>query len=115
MKQGVFMLLGVHRDRDHRGLFVTLFFGGYNLPWLNDSGFAWPGGATTPESRLGRRDPARDVPGQGFPAVQLPDPRALVAAAFRWDQLLRFAWKFMLPLSLVNLVATVLVLWALQS
>ena len=28
---------------------------------------------------------------------------------FRYDQLLRFAWKFMFPLALVNLCVTVLV------
>jgi NADH-quinone oxidoreductase subunit H len=32
---------------------------------------------------------------------------------FRWDQLLRFAWKFMLPLAIANLVVTVFAVWAL--
>ncbi|RPI16007.1 MAG: NADH-quinone oxidoreductase subunit H, partial [Lysobacterales bacterium] len=32
---------------------------------------------------------------------------------FRWDQLLGFAWRFLLPLSILNLVATVAVVWAL--
>jgi NADH-quinone oxidoreductase subunit H len=32
---------------------------------------------------------------------------------FRYDQVLRFAWKFMLPLALVNLVVTVFVVWAM--
>jgi NADH-quinone oxidoreductase subunit H len=31
---------------------------------------------------------------------------------FRWDQLLRFAWKFLLPLSIINLVVTVGAVWA---
>jgi NADH-quinone oxidoreductase subunit H len=31
---------------------------------------------------------------------------------FRYDQVLRFAWKFMLPLALVNLVVTVVWMWA---
>jgi len=34
---------------------------------------------------------------------------------FRWDQLLTFAWKFMFPLAMVNLVVTVLVVWALHA
>jgi NADH-quinone oxidoreductase subunit H len=34
---------------------------------------------------------------------------------FRWDQLLRFAWKFLLPLSIANLVGTAVVLWAQQA
>jgi NADH-quinone oxidoreductase subunit H len=33
---------------------------------------------------------------------------------FRFDQLLRFAWRFMVPLALVNLTATALIVWALQ-
>ncbi len=32
---------------------------------------------------------------------------------FRYDQVLRFAWKFMLPLALINLVVTVIRVWAL--
>jgi NADH-quinone oxidoreductase subunit H len=34
---------------------------------------------------------------------------------FRYDQLLKFAWKFMFPLALVNLAVTVLVAWGLRS
>ena len=34
---------------------------------------------------------------------------------FRYDQLLRFAWKFMLPFALANLVATVVVVWAIRG
>ena len=31
---------------------------------------------------------------------------------FRYDQVLAFAWKFMLPLALVNLVVTAVILWS---
>ena len=34
---------------------------------------------------------------------------------FRWDQLLRFAWKFMLPLALANLLVTAVAVWALRT
>ena len=34
---------------------------------------------------------------------------------FRYDQLLRFAWKFMLPLALANLTVTAVVVWALHA
>ena len=34
---------------------------------------------------------------------------------FRYDQLLRFAWRVMLPLALANLVVTTVVVWALRS
>ena len=33
---------------------------------------------------------------------------------FRYDQLLRFAWKFMFPLALANLCVTVAVLWLME-
>jgi len=33
---------------------------------------------------------------------------------FRYDQLLRFAWKFMFPLALANLAATAVVLWLME-
>jgi NADH-quinone oxidoreductase subunit H len=116
MKQGVFMLSEFIEIAIIAALFVTLFLGGYNLPWLTDAGFAWPGGTTTPL-------------GHGWVVViQLVTFLAKVfllcsfqilvrwsLPRFRWDQLLRFAWKFLLPLSLANLVVTVLVLWGLQS
>jgi NADH-quinone oxidoreductase subunit H len=34
---------------------------------------------------------------------------------FRWDQLLRFAWKFMFPLALANLTVSAIVVWALRA
>ena len=34
---------------------------------------------------------------------------------FRYDQLLRFAWKFMFPLALANLTVTAIAVWALQA
>ena len=34
---------------------------------------------------------------------------------FRYDQVLSFAWKFMLPLSLLNLVVTAIFVWSHQG
>jgi len=34
---------------------------------------------------------------------------------FRYDQLLKFAWKFMFPLALANLVVTAIVVWAVRT
>jgi NADH-quinone oxidoreductase subunit H len=34
---------------------------------------------------------------------------------FRYDQVLRFAWKFMFPLALANLAVTAVAVWALQA
>ena len=48
MKQGVFMLSEFIEIAVIGALFVTLFFGGYNLPWMNDTGFVFPGGHAVP-------------------------------------------------------------------
>jgi NADH-quinone oxidoreductase subunit H len=34
---------------------------------------------------------------------------------FRYDQLLKFAWKFMFPLALANLVVTAIAVWAVRT
>jgi NADH-quinone oxidoreductase subunit H len=34
---------------------------------------------------------------------------------FRYDQVLTFAWKFMLPLALINLTVTAVVLWLVRG
>jgi len=34
---------------------------------------------------------------------------------FRYDQLLKFAWKFMFPLALANLIVTTVAVWALRA
>jgi NADH-quinone oxidoreductase subunit H len=34
---------------------------------------------------------------------------------FRYDQVLKFAWKFMFPLALANLIVTAITVWFLRS
>jgi NADH-quinone oxidoreductase subunit H len=113
MKQGMFMLSEFIEIAIIAALFVTLFLGGYNLPWMTDSGFALPGGAVLEL-------------GHGWVVIiQLLTFLAKVVVLcsfqilvrwtlprFRWDQLLRFAWKFMLPLAIANLVLTAVAVWA---
>ena len=114
MKQGMFMLSEFIEIAIIAALFVTLFLGGYNLPWMTDAGFVLPGGAVLEL-------------GHGWVVViQLLTFLAKVVLLcsfqilvrwtlprFRWDQLLRFAWKFMLPLAIANLVVTAVAVWAL--
>jgi NADH-quinone oxidoreductase subunit H len=113
MKQGMFMLSEFIEIAIIAALFTTLFLGGYNLPWMNDSGFLLPGGHAIAVSH-------------GWVVViQLVTflVKVLLLCSFqilvrwtlprfRWDQLLGFAWKFLLPLSILNLVVTVLAVWA---
>jgi NADH-quinone oxidoreductase subunit H len=95
-------------------LFVTLFLGGYNLPWMTDAGFVLPGGRVLEISH-------------GWVVIiqvltflvkvfLICSFQILVRwtfPRFRWDQLLSFAWKFLLPLAIANLVVTAVAVWAL--
>jgi NADH-quinone oxidoreductase subunit H len=115
MKMGLFMFAEFIEIAIIAALFTTLFLGGYNLPYMNDSGFAFPGGH------------ALALPHGAVVLIQLLTFLAKVFVLcsfqilirwslprFRYDQVLRFAWKFMFPLALANLVVTVLFVWALQ-
>jgi NADH-quinone oxidoreductase subunit H len=113
MKMGLFMFAEFIEIAIVGALFTTLFLGGYNLPYMSDAGFAFPGGATIAMSH------------GAVVATQLVVflVKVLLVCSFqilvrwslprfRYDQVLTFAWKFMLPLALANLVVTALVLWS---
>ena len=115
MKMGLFMFAEFIEIAIIGALFTTLFLGGYNLPFMDDSGFAFPGG------HAWARPHAAVVPLQL--AVFLA--KVLVVCSFqilvrwslprfRFDQLLAFAWKFMFPLALANLAATAVALWLME-
>ena len=116
MKMGLFMFAEFIEIAIIAALFTTLFLGGYNLPFMTDEGFALPGGRLVP------------LPHTAVVVLQLAVflVKVLIMSSFqilvrwtlprfRWDQLLRFAWKFMFPLALANLIVTVVVVWALQG
>ena len=116
MKMGLFMFAEFIEIAIVAALFTTLFLGGYNLPWLTDAGFVFPGARTLP------------LPHGAVVVTQLLTflVKILLLCSFqilvrwtlprfRWDQLLRFAWKFMLPLALANLGVTVAALALLQG
>jgi NADH-quinone oxidoreductase subunit H len=114
MKQGMFMLSEFIEIAIIGALFTTLFLGGYNLPWMTDAGFLLPGGQLIAMSH-------------GWVVViQLLTFLAKVVLLcsfqilvrwtlprFRWDQLLTFAWRFLLPLAVANIVVTAIAVWAL--
>jgi NADH-quinone oxidoreductase subunit H len=88
-------------------IIATLFLGGWQIPFLADSGFVFPGGLAV-----------------GIPTlvVTLLRVAAFVAKVllfawvfiwvrwtiprFRYDQVMRLGWKVMLPLSLANIFVT---------
>lgn len=112
MKMGLFMFAEFIQIAIVGALFTTLFLGGYNLPFMSDTGFLFPGGH---EVVLGH-GLVLAIQVFGFLAkvmlmcvVQIQIRWSL--PRFRYDQMLTFAWKLLLPLSLANLCLTALVMW----
>ena len=112
MKMGLFMFAEFIEIAIIGALFTTLFLGGYNLPYMTDAGFVFPGGH------------AWALPHAAVVPLQLAVflAKVLVVCSFqilvlwslprfRYDQLLSFAWKFMFPLAFANLTATAVALW----
>jgi NADH-quinone oxidoreductase subunit H len=89
----------------------TLFFGGWQFPYLADKGFAFPGGISVavPAAavlilRIGSFVGKTLFFCWLYVWVRWTVPR------FRYDQVMRLGWKVMLPLSLLNIFVTGLVL-----
>ena len=114
MKMGLFMFAEFITIAIVGALFTTLFLGGYNLPYMHDGGFTLPGG--------------REIALAHGTVVLLQLVTFLVKMMLmssfqilvrwslprlRYDQLLRFAWKFLFPICLANLVVTAVALWLL--
>jgi len=113
MKMGLFMFAEFIEIAIIAALFTTLFLGGPNLPYMSDAGFAFPGGYEIPMSH-GAVVATQVLVFLGKVAL-LCSFQILIRWSlprFRYDQVLKFAWKFMLPLALVNLVVTVVWMWA---
>jgi len=80
MKFGAFFMADFIETILIAALIATLFFRGWQVPYLQSDGFHMPWGS--------------------FHAL----PR------FRYDQLMRLGWKYMLPISILNIFVTALVL-----
>jgi NADH-quinone oxidoreductase subunit H len=113
MKMGLFMFAEFIEIAIIGALFTTLFLGGYNLPFMTDSGFAFPGGHTIalPHGVVVVTQLAVFL-AKVFIVCSFQILVRWTLPRFRYDQVLRFAWKFMLPLTLINLVVTVVFVWA---
>jgi NADH-quinone oxidoreductase subunit H len=89
----------------------TLFFGGWQVPWLGDGGFAFPWGGTwdlAPWAVTVLRVLSFNLKVLSFCWLQIlvrwTYPR------FRYDQVMDFGWKVLVPLGVLNILATALVL-----
>jgi NADH-quinone oxidoreductase subunit H len=116
MKMGLFMFAEFIEIAIVAALFTTLFLGGYNLPFMNDAGFVFPGNhvVTLPHGVVLALQVgtflAKVLLMCGFQIlVRWSLPR------FRYDQLLALAWKFLFPVTLAHFLATVVVVWLVRS
>jgi len=94
-------------------LVTTLYFGGWQIPYLQPDGFHFPGGGTVAVPALAVTllgVVAFTVKVLLFTILQIILRWTL--PRFRYDQLMRLGWKGMLPVALANVVVTAgLVLW----
>ncbi|OYV76386.1 MAG: hypothetical protein B7Z74_00590 [Deltaproteobacteria bacterium 21-66-5] len=95
---------------------ATLFFGGWQFPYLGDAGFLFPGGSAVavPPAlvlllRIGAFVSKVVFFAWLYVWIRWTIPR------FRYDQVMRLGWKVMLPLSLLNIFATGLTLLLLKK
>jgi len=107
MKFGMFFMAEYLEVITIAGLLTTLFFGGWQVPYLMDAGFVFPGGASLPMAewlvtllRIG----AFMLKLVFFLWFQLMIRWTL--PRFRYDQVMELGWRRLLPLSLINLVVT---------
>ena len=97
------------------GLMTTLFFGGWQVPYLVRDGFHFPWGGNWLLPHLGvvvLQVAAFTIKVVFFCWLQIllrwSVPR------FRYDQVMRLGWKMLLPLALVNVTITAIVIIAAQ-
>ncbi len=82
-------------------VFIFLFLGGYHVPWVDLSSVA----AFVPLIQVGSLLGKTALMVWLFIWVRWSLPR------FRYDHLMKLGWNVMLPLSLVNFIATVVYLY----
>ena len=115
MKFGMFFLTDFIETVMVACLVTTLFFGGWQVPYLHPDGFLFPWGGAISVAPL-----LYALLGVGsftfkvlffcwlFMTVRWTLPR------FRYDQLMNLGWKILFPISLINVVVTGLVLALLR-
>jgi NADH-quinone oxidoreductase subunit H len=98
------------------GLITTMFFGGWQIPYLMRDGFHFPWGTAVALPQLVivvLQLASFMVKVLFFCWVQVLIRWSL--PRFRYDQVMRLGWKGLLPIALLNVLATALVVLALQG
>lgn len=112
---GMYMLTDFVETVMISAITVTLFFGGWQVPYLFDDGFHFPWGAAVELQNW----VVALLQFVGFTlkvvfflwlqmAIRWTLPR------FRYDQIMRLGWKFILPISLANILITGVVILAMK-
>lgn len=111
MKFGMFFLADLVETVLVAALMTTLFFGGWQVPYLLPDGFHFPWGATVALSNI-----TVVILGVISFFIKLSFFIWLLMAIrwtlprFRYDQLMKLGWKILLPTSLVNIAVTAVVI-----
>jgi len=115
LKWGLFMMTDFMEIIIVSTLLATLFFGGWQVPWLGADGFHFPWGGSWLLARwlvIALQVLAFNVKVFFFCWLQI-----LIRWTYprlRYDQLMDMGWKLLVPLSLVNIVATGLLLMLIK-
>jgi len=111
MKFGMFFLTDFLETIMVACLATTLFFGGWQVPWLAPDGFHFPWGAVIPVANwvyvlLGVTSFSLKVVIFCFVFMQI----RWTLPRFRYDQLMRLGWNGLFPIAVMNTVLTAVVL-----
>ncbi|MDV2503884.1 MAG: complex I subunit 1 family protein [bacterium] len=116
MKWGMFMFADFIETVTVAGVATSVFFGGWQVPYLFADGFHFPWGSIValPHLAVILLQVASFVFKVLFFCWLLMTIRWTLPR-FRYDQVMRLGWKYLLPLSLFNILATGVVILALQA
>ena len=116
MKMGLFMFAEFIEIAIVAALFTTLFLGGYNLPWMTNEGFVFPWGAKVALSHgVVVLVQMLTFLAKVFLVCSFQILIRWSLPRFRYDQVLMFAWKFMFPLALANMIVTAVAVWLIKG
>jgi NADH-quinone oxidoreductase subunit H len=120
MKFGMFMLGEYMELAISSAVLVTIFFGGYNLPFLHRDGITVAFGETVLyHVRMAHAAVVLIGVATFFAKTWLVCWAQLfirwTIPRFRYDQIMKLGWRFLLPSALVNMLVTGLILLGIQE